>query len=157
MVNLRYEPRAVSLNPHYVHIENDYVPWTPLKKPVRQSTVALVTMGGLHLPNQKPFEDVDNHGDTTFRELPRALRTGGYLVAHTHYDHKWVMEDVNCLLPLDIFTELEMHGVIRKLAETHYAFMGSVPNPLRLIADTAPEMAKQMRNRSIDVCVLAAT
>ena len=153
----RYEPRSVSLNPNYIHIENDYTPWTPVPKPLSESTVALVTMGGLHLPDQPAFTDMDNRGDTSFRELPRTLRTGDFLVAHTHYDHKWVLEDMNCLLPLEIFAELEREGVIGALADTHYAFMGSIPNPLALIADTAPEVARRMKARGVDVCLLTST
>ena len=151
----RYEPQSVSGNPNYVHIENDYVPWTPLKKPLSQSKFALVTMGGLHLPSQEPFIDVESRGDYTFRELPRTLRTGDYLIAHTHYNHEWALQDINCLLPLEVFSNLEEEGIIGEVTETHYSFMGSNPDPLPLIADTAPEVAQRMRGRGVDVCVLS--
>jgi hypothetical protein len=98
--------------------------------------------------------DVDNRGDYTFRELPRSLCTGDYLISHSHYDHKWVLEDIDRLLPLEVFSGLEEEGVIGELAEIRYSFMGSIPNPLRLIADTAPEAARRMQDKGVDACVL---
>lgn len=157
MEGQRHKPSSISRNPHYIHLENQYVPWTPVKKPLSQSKVALITAGGFYIPPQEPFSDVDNKGDHTFRELPYTLRTGGHLIVHAHYDHQWVLQDINCLLPLERFTELEQEGVIGQLAETHYSFMGSIPDPLPLVADTAPEVARRMRDRGVDICVLASS
>lgn len=151
----RYQPSSVSANPHYIHIENAYVPWTPLTKPVRECKVALITMGGLHLPSQAPFGDENNRGDPSFRELPRTLKTGEYGIAHSHYSHASVDQDINVLLPLDIFGELERDGIIGSLAQTHYSFMGSLPNPIPLIADTAPDVASRLKRDAVDICVLA--
>ena len=157
MEKSRYPPHELSTNVHYVHIENSFVPWATLKKPLSETKVALVTTAGLHLPSQSPFADEENRGDFTFRELPRTVRTGDCHIAHTHYEHKWVLEDINCLLPVEVFTELETEGVIGELAETHYSFMGSIPNPIRLIVDTAPEVAQRMRDNEVDLSVLNST
>ena len=154
----RYKPRELNNNPNYVHIENIFIPWTTFDKPLNKCKVSLVTMGGIYLPSQDPFDEiVEEEGDSSFRELPRSLRTGGFLIAHRGYNHKWVQEDLNCLLPLEIFNNLEEEGVIGELAETHYSFMGSILNPLRLIADNAPEVGRRMRNDGVGVCVLAST
>ena len=153
----RYAPGDVCNNPHYIHIENEFVPWTPLKKPLNESKVALVTMGGLYLKDQAPFEDIDDWGDATFRELTRSLRTGDCLIAHKKYEHRWVKEDLNVLLPLAVFERFEDENLIGELADTHYAFMGSIPDPMRLIVDTAPEVARRMRSREVDIALLCST
>jgi hypothetical protein len=150
----RYDPTSVSINPNYIHLENSFVPWAPIRKPLSESRVALVTAGGLYVPGQEPFTDEGNRGDPTFRELPRTLRTGDYLISHTHYDHQWVLQDMNCLLPLEVCEQLAREGIIGGVVEVHYGFMGSIPNPLPLVADTAPEVARRMRERGVDVCVL---
>ena len=152
----RYE-ELLSLNPHYIHLENEFVPWTPLEKTLSECKVALVTMGGLYIPPQEPFTDLDNTGDHSFRELPRDLRNGGFQISHTHYNHEWVLEDLNCLLPLDHFESLISEGVIGDLATTHYAFMGSIPNPLGLVVDTGPEVARRMRDDGVNVSVLTSS
>ena len=157
MREFRHSPESVSTNPHYIHIENQFIPWAPLHKSLGESKVALVTMGGLYLPDQAPFTDEDNQGDHTFRELPGSVRTGDYLIAHTHYEHKWVLEDINCLLPVEIFRDLEVEGAIGRMSERHFAFMGSIPNPTHLISDTAPEVARLMVADRVDVSVLTST
>lgn len=153
----RYKPSDVCNNPHYIHIENEFVPWTLLKKPLNESKVALVTMGGFYMDDQEPFEDIDDWGDATFRELPRSLKTGDAHIAHKKYDHKWVKEDLNVLLPLAVFEEFEEEGLIGGLADIHYGFMGSIPDPVRLIVDTSPEVARRMLSRDVDIAVLCAT
>ena len=114
-------------------------------------------MGGLYLPNQTPFSDEGNQGDHTFRVLPRSVCTGDYLIAHTHYEHKWVMEDINCLLPIDTFRDLEAEGSIGMIADHHFSFMGSIPNPVQLVADTAPHVANLMVSDGVDISVLTPT
>lgn len=157
MPEYKHLPETLSTNKNYIHLENEFVPWAPLKKPLKNSKVALVTMGGFYLPGQLPFTDEDNRGDPTFRELPRTVRTGDCGIAHTHYEHRWVEEDINCLFPLDIFTALEEEGVIAELSDRHFSFMGSIPNPLPLVVDTAPEVARRMREDKVDFSVLAST
>ncbi|HEU5384036.1 MAG TPA: hypothetical protein VFV38_52240, partial [Ktedonobacteraceae bacterium] len=43
---------------------------TPLRKPLRDCTVALVTTAGLSLPDQPPFDLTNKNGDPSFREFP---------------------------------------------------------------------------------------
>src|SRR6266566_6591658 len=43
---------------------------TPLKKPLQDCMVALVTTAGLSLPDQPPFDMTIRMGDTSFREIP---------------------------------------------------------------------------------------
>jgi D-proline reductase (dithiol) PrdB len=153
----RYIPKDICNNPHYVHIENDFIPFTKLEKPLDKCKVALVTMGGLYIEGQEPFEDIDHWGDASFRELPRTLINGEFNISHKKYDHQWVEKDLNVLLPFSVFQEFEEEGIIGELAETHYAFMGSIPDPTKLIVDTAPEVARRMRSREVDIAILCST
>jgi D-proline reductase (dithiol) PrdB len=50
--------------------ESEGIPWTPLRKPLSECTVALVTTAGVHLKGQKPFDMSDPDGDPSFREIP---------------------------------------------------------------------------------------
>jgi|APSaa5957512622_1039677.scaffolds.fasta_scaffold88554_3 D-proline reductase (dithiol) PrdB len=153
----RHNPSDICNNPHYVHIENEFVPFTKLRKPLNVSKVSFVTMGGLYLEGQKPFEDIDDWGDVSFRELPKTLRNGEFHIAHLKYDHQWVNRDLNVLLPLSIFEEFEKEDLIGEIADTHYAFMGSIPDPLGLIVDTAPEVARRMHSQQVDIAILCST
>ena len=53
----------------------DPVPWSPLRRPLQDARVALVTTAGLSLPAQEPFDNEVRGGDWTFREIrPMPIR-----------------------------------------------------------------------------------
>ena len=37
---------------------NGYIPWTPLKKPIRETTFALMTSAGISMKTEPPFDVV---------------------------------------------------------------------------------------------------
>ena len=57
----------------------EYIPWTPMTKPVSQTTIALVTSAGISLKIDPPF-DMDREkreaiwGDRSYRAIPLRLR-----------------------------------------------------------------------------------
>ena len=46
---------------------------TPLRKPLSQCTVALITTAGLSLPDQPPFDVTIRMGDSSLREFPAEI------------------------------------------------------------------------------------
>jgi hypothetical protein len=153
----RYRLEELSANPHFRYIESTWVPWTPLVKPLEQCVVALVTTGGFYMPATQPaFSDHENRGDHTFRIIPRGASDGALAIAHTHYDHTNVKADLNSLFPLEHFRSLAAEGVVGGLSAEHYSFMGSIPDPALLLADSAPEVASRMRAAGVDVAILSA-
>src|SRR6266478_5248214 len=48
------------------------VPWTPLRKPLSESTVVLISSGGVHLRSDHPF---NLNGDPTFRVIPKGAQS----------------------------------------------------------------------------------
>jgi D-proline reductase (dithiol) PrdB len=125
-------------------------PWTPLPKPVTEARIALVTSGGLYLDGQEPFILTN---DSSYREIPRSTTQEQIRVSHRGYDIAGPLEDMNCLLPLGRFEELERAGAIGALAETNYSFNGSVPDVTCL--DQWPhEVAARMRREEVDAVLL---
>jgi D-proline reductase (dithiol) PrdB len=43
---------------------------TPLRRPLAECTVAVITTAGLSLPDQLPFDTTNKMGDSSFREFP---------------------------------------------------------------------------------------
>ncbi len=54
-------------------LESDTIPWTPLKQPLSQCKVALLTTGGVHLKTDPPFNMEDKEGDPTYRKSQELL------------------------------------------------------------------------------------
>lgn len=129
---------------------------TPLKKPLAECKVALVTTAGLSLPEQPPFDHTIRMGDPSFREFPATI-SPRRLEMHQRswaFDKTGILRDRNLALPLDRLRELEAEGEIGKVAPHHYSFMGSIAGPRKLISQYVPEVARQLRADGVDVVLL---
>ena len=134
-------------------------PWTQLAIPVNQAKFALVTTGGFYVEGQEPFETdgPENQGDWSFRAIPKDTTRDQIHVSHIHYDLSGPREDINCVFPLDRFAELEREGVIGSLADTNYSFMGFIQRPDLLVSETAPEVARRLKEDGVDAVFLTPT
>jgi D-proline reductase (dithiol) PrdB len=101
------------------------IPWTPLKRPLAEVTIALVTTGGVHLCSDQPFRLTSDH---SFRLIPRSASSTDLCITHEHYDRRDAARDLNLIFPLERLLELEAQGVVGHAAETHYGF-GFTDNP----------------------------
>ena len=140
-------------------LELGETPWTPLRVPIQQAKFALVTTGGFYVEGQQPYETdgPEGLGDWSFREIHRDTPRETLRVAHLHYDLSGPREDMNCVFPLDRFVELEREGVIGKLADTNYSFMGFIQRPDLLMSETAPEVARRLKADGVDSVFLSST
>lgn len=125
-------------------------PWTPLTKPLSKSCMALMTSGGLFLDGQEPFILTN---DPTYREIPRDTQQADIRVAHRGYDISGPLEDMNCMLPLRRFEELEEEGVIGSLAQTNYSFNGSVPDMSNL-REWPHQAVRTMREQEVGAVLI---
>ena len=128
-------------------------PNTPLHKELSRCRVALITTAGLHLPEQKPYDDRIIGGDCSYREVPNAIETQVLALGHRSkaFDASGTESDINLVLPLDRFRELESAGKIGSLNDRHFSFMGSITKPKRLIKETAPEVGQMLEADGVDV------
>jgi D-proline reductase (dithiol) PrdB len=140
----------------YAPWESEDIPWTPLAKPLSECTVAVVTTAGVHHRDQKPFDMVDRDGDPSYRiiDLTRPLDT--LMITHDYYDHRDADRDLNIVLPVERLREFEREGLIGRLADRHYGFMGHITGPhiMTLITRTAPEAARMLKQGGVDVVLL---
>ena len=134
-------------------------PWAPLRKPLNESKVALVTTGGFYVEDQEPYETdgPEGLGDWSWRAIPRDTPKDKLKLAHIHYDLSGPTEDPNCVLPVDRFTEMERDGIIGQLADTNYSFMGYIERPDLLSNETAPDVARRLKEDGVDAVVLTST
>jgi D-proline reductase (dithiol) PrdB len=134
----------------------DPVPWAPLRKPLSECRLALVSSAALVLPEQVPLDGKIQGGDVSFREIPGDVDPRQLVDAHKSgsYDHSGVRQDANLAFPLDRMRELVGSGRVGSLAGTHLSFMGSIIQPGRLIRETAPRAAELLVRDSVDIALL---
>lgn len=144
-------------DPQYDVVVNRFVPWAPLRRPLSESRLALVSSAGVYLPGvHEPFDAAHPQGDPSFREIPVDAPIASLAFAHDHYDHALAEEDANVVFPLDRLRALVDAGEIGSLAPLHYSFMGYVTRQLPLAADYGPEVATRLQAAEVDAALLVA-
>ena len=141
-------------------MEHDDTPWTPMRKPLSDSRVALVTSAGLHLRGDKPFiTDLSGGGDHSYRVLPRRTPVADIIQSHVSigFDHASIYRDINVTYPIDRLEELKEQGVIGSLADNYYSFMGALRDSSRVYNETGPEVARMMLDEGVEVVLLTPT
>ena len=138
------------------------IPWTPLRKPLSDCTVALLSSGGIALKTQPPFDQEKERqnpwwGDPSYRVIPRTTTAVDIRVYHLHINPAFAEEDLNCLLPLEHLLELERSGEIGRSAPSHYAIMGYILQPDELLAKSTPAIIRHLQEEAVDAVVLVPT
>ncbi len=132
-------------DPHFEWVVNESASWTPLRQPLRQTALALVsTCGAYGRDGDCPFDAANYYGDPSFKEIPADTPVSALDFAHTHYNHEHVAQDPNVAFPLNHLRALEADGVIGRFVNPAISFSGFLPQPLQLVQDTAPAAAKRL-------------
>lgn len=125
-------------------------PWiTP--KPLRESTVAIVSTAGLHRRSDPAFAP----GAVDYRLLPGDVDFADVVVSHisTNFDRSAFQQDPNIWFPLDRLREMATSGEIGGVANWHYSFMGAQPNHQSLQA-AGEEVGKLLFKDGVDVALM---
>ncbi len=140
-------------------VEGEGIPWAPLRKPLRESCIAMVTTAGVHLKSQPPFNMEDPDGDASFRAFPTDADRTDLTITHKYYDHSAADRDINVVLPIDRLRELRDERVIGGIGPTLYSFMGHIDGPhlKTLIDETAPEVAERLLREGVEAVFLTPT
>lgn len=131
------------------------IPWQLFQKPLNECSVALVTTAGVHLKDQTPFDVAAKEGDASFREISNQTAVEDYRITHTHYDHSEADKDINCVFPITRLNDLAKDGLIKKVSEVHYGFMGYILNSLHeSLKANARKIAQKLLEHQVDVVLL---
>lgn len=139
--------------------EPGVIPFTPLRKPLRECTVALLSTAGIARNDDRPFDQEGERrdpwwGDPSFRRIPLGTTEKDIRIYHLHIDPKFGEADLDVVLPMRRLAELASEGVVGRPAPTHYSTMGYILEPTELVETTAPAIAASMRDEHVDAVVL---
>jgi len=131
----------------------DPMPAAPLRRPVAEARIALLSTGGARTPDQEPF-DTGKTGDPTFRAIPTDRDPDELIFEHPHYDTAIPAEDPDSVFPLRLFRRRAEEGRIGSLAPTACSMMGYVPLTRPLVTETAPAIGELMQGEEVDAALL---
>lgn len=129
-----------------------------LKKPIRSSTIAFVTDGGLvpkNNPDGLPPVNSDKFCTYPFYGAER-LDPEAYTISHQGYDNRYILEDPNRLIPLDVAREAVKDGKIAAIFDFYYVTTGvmtSVENSQHM----GEKIAASLVASHIDGVILTST
>ena len=135
------------------------VAWSPLKKPLADCRVALISSAGIALRSDRPFDqqgERDNPwwGDPSWRELPADITADDVRFYHLHVDSAPAEEDLDVVLPLRRLHELAAEGTIGGVSPRHFSIMGYILDTSELVGVTAPELAGALIQDRVDLVLL---
>jgi len=135
------------------------IPWTPMTKPLSQTTITLVTSGGISLKTDPPF-DMEREkkeifwGDRSFRAIPRGTTEKNIEVNHLHINTTYVKQDINVILPLARMAEFEQEKIIGRLAPTAYSFYGFQWQNTDFLKEAIEPISKRMKLEGVAAVLL---
>jgi D-proline reductase (dithiol) PrdB len=141
-------------------------PFAPLRKPLREATVALFSSGAIYRDDQDPYYPAELTHEQAVREVRQATERFPSLrvipaetpeerlrVGHVAYDIRAAQKDINVIFPLTRFHELAQDGVIGALAQRNYSYHGLTNIP-RLMQKSAPQWAQMLKDDGVDAVFL---
>jgi len=137
----------------------DYIPWTPMKKPLNQTTIALVTSAGISLKTDPPF-DMEREkrepiwGDRSYRSIPRGTTEKDINVNHLHINTNWIKQDINVILPLARMAEFEKEKVIGRLAPMAYSFYGFQWQNTDFLKEAIEPISTRMKSEGVEAVLM---
>jgi D-proline reductase (dithiol) PrdB len=139
--------------------EPGVIPFTPLSKPLRECTVALVSTAGVARNDDRPFDQEGERrdpwwGDPSFRAIPLGTTEKDVRLYHMHIDPRFGESDLDVVLPMRRLAELSHEGFVGRPAPMHYSVMGYILEPAEMVEKTAPAIADRMRAERVDAAAL---
>ena len=126
-------------------------PFVMPTKPLDRSRLALVTTGGVHLPDQQRFDIDDFEGDCSYREIPTDAEVLTWTHAYYRPDEGF---DLDAVFPLQTLRELVEDRLVGELGPRHFSFMGAIHDPTPLVEETAPDVAERLVEDGVDAVLL---
>jgi D-proline reductase (dithiol) PrdB len=140
--------------PAYQWTINESAPLTPLAKPLSECRVAMLTSGGVSRKDTPPFHP-QARNDLRLDAVDRDTAADFFVISDDYYNHSDADRDINCIFPIERLRELAAERVIADVAPHHYSgFMGRTYTRSAVINDTAPALARRLRDESVDAFVL---
>lgn len=138
----------------YPFVENVYAPFSPARRALPMTNLALITSAGAYIDGTEPFDTTARDGDLSFREIPIEVEAEDLRYAARGYDAKFVQEDRNAQIPIDRLLEYEANGVIGKLNNVWWTMNGFMPNAARVAEELAPKIAERVNRYECQAALL---
>ena len=132
-----------------LELSRSCIPYTPLKRDLKECRIALVTTSGAYVEGMPPFTD----NDLSFRLIPADTDAKKIHFVPGHFDTSQGAIDANIMFPIDRIRDLAAAGDVRKIADYHVS-MGLTTELRKLKEQVSWDIAEAVMKTRPDVVVL---
>jgi hypothetical protein len=125
--------------------------WCPVRKPLNQSRVALLTSAALRLVNQPPFIPRE---DLSYRLVPSDPTAGEIIIDHHSGIGRVPKQDPEIVFPRTALASLAKRGIIGGISAVHASVMGGLKQHHEIETQLAPAIAHEFKQAQVDLAIL---
>ena len=129
-------------------------PWQPLKKPIDQCRLGVLSTCGGYVVGQTAYHYKD---DTSIRAVDR--NTADEDMRFSHITENYLEDprrDPNCIIPLRALESLQSQGRIGAVADQLFTCMGGIYSQRRVREELIPSLAERWKEQRVDALLLVA-
>ena len=152
ITNITDRYNSLGYKPYRWYHADEPPAFTPLKKPLSESRVGLISTSGAYVVGQIAYFYKD---DTSIREIPKDTPTEQ--IHFSHITENYLVnprKDSNCIFPIDALRDAEQDGTIGELAPELFSCMGGVYSQRRVREETIPELRARFQAQAVDTVLL---
>jgi D-proline reductase (dithiol) PrdB len=126
-------------------------PWASLRRPLKESRLAIVASGGIYVAGQVAFHHRD---DASIRAIDRDVDVADLRTSHFAYDQTAARRDPNVVLPIEPLRRSVASGRLGGQGRHAYTCMGGIYSARRVREELAPELARRVIEDQVDLVLL---
>lgn len=138
----------------YPFVENARAPFTPARRSVTMTNLALIVSAGAYVDGTDAFDTSAADGDQTIREIPSEIDLRDLRFAARGYDPQFVQQDANVLVPLDRLREFVSNRIIGQMAPVFWSFSGFIPDAALFVSQAIPNLLERLARQDVQVALL---
>jgi D-proline reductase (dithiol) PrdB len=138
----------------YPFVENSRAPFTPARRSVTMTNLALIVSAGAYIDGTDPFDTSAVDGDLSIREIPSEIDLGDLRFAARGYDPQFVQQDANVQVPLDRLREFVSNRIIGQMAPVFWSFSGFIPDASAFVSQSIPNLLERLARQDVQVALL---
>ena len=143
--------RAGAPKPPRVLVSPSKQAWSPITKPINQSTIALLSSAALRLKDQEAFVPRE---DMSYRRIPADPAAGTIIIDHHSGIGRIPKQDPEIVFPRTALAALAQRGTIGAISPFHFSFMGGVCRAQEIEDELAPAIAADLEKMAVDLALL---
>jgi len=138
----------------YPFVENSRAPFTPARRAITMTNIALIVSAGAYLDGTDPFDTGASRGDFELREIPTDINLTDLRFAVRGYEPTFVQQDANVQVPLERLREFVSNRVIGQMAPAFWSFSGFLPDAGRFVEQTIPPLLERLHRYDVQAALL---